>query len=58
MWRRLQDTFRLLWRRSRSSRAESQVTLDRARFWAEVRRGQQEAEANARPWNDDSERNG
>jgi hypothetical protein len=49
MWRRLHDALRRLWRRSHRGRAEGRVAHDRARFWAEVRRGEREAEANSRP---------
>lgn len=57
MWRRLHDALRRLWRRSRSgptdspteSPTERRLAHDRARFWAEVRQGEREAEANSRP---------
>jgi len=49
MWKRLQNALRRLWRRSQGGRAEGRVADDRARFWAEVRRGQREAESNSRP---------
>lgn len=49
MWRRLQHALQRLWGRSQKGRAESRMTHDRARFWAEVRQGQREAEANSRP---------
>jgi hypothetical protein len=49
MWRRLNDALRRLWRRSQRGRAESRLADDRARFWAEVRQGQREAEDNSRP---------
>jgi hypothetical protein len=49
MWSRLNDALRRLWLRSQRGRAESRLADDRARFWAEVRQGQREAEANSRP---------
>jgi len=49
MWRRLHDALRRLWRRSRRARDEGRLTEDRARFWAEVRQGEREAEDNSRP---------
>ena len=48
MWRRLHDALRRLWPWSQKDRAGSRSTHDRARFWAEVRQGQREAEANSR----------
>jgi hypothetical protein len=49
MWKRLHHALRPLWRLSQRDRAEGRVANDRARFWAEVRRGQREAEANSDP---------
>jgi hypothetical protein len=49
MWRGLHDALRRLWRRSRRGRAERLLADDRARFWAEVRQGEREAEANSDP---------
>jgi hypothetical protein len=49
MWRRLHHALRRLWRRPRTGRAESRLAHDRARFWAEVREGEREAEVNSRP---------
>lgn len=49
MWRRLHDMLRRLWCRPQRGDAESRLAHDRARFWAEVRQGQREAEANSRP---------
>ena len=49
MWKRLHRALRRLWRLSHRGRAEDRVAHDRARFWAEVRRGQREAEANSSP---------
>ena len=48
MWKRLHHALRRLWRRPREDYA-SGAANDRARFWAEVREGQREAETNARP---------
>lgn len=49
MWQRLRDALRRLWRRSRRGPDEARTARARARFWAEVREGQSEAEANSRP---------
>jgi len=49
MGRRLYDALRRLWRRSQRVHAEGRLADDRARFWAEVRKGQREAKANSRP---------
>ena len=49
MWRPLYRALRRLWRRSQRGQTESRLIQDRARFWAEVRQGQREAEANSRP---------
>jgi len=49
MWKRLRHALRRLLRRSQRSRAELQVAEARARFWAEVREGQREAEARSHP---------
>jgi hypothetical protein len=48
MWARLHHALRRLWRRSQRGETESRLTDDRARFWAEVREGQREAETNSR----------
>ena len=45
MWKRLRQALRRLWQRSQSSPDERQAAKLRARFWAEVREGQREAEA-------------
>ena len=47
MWERLRDALRRLWRRSQRGHDERRAAEARARFWAEVRRGQREAEANS-----------
>ena len=49
MWKRLHHALRRLWRLSQRGRTEDRVADERARFWAEVRRGQREAEANSGP---------
>jgi hypothetical protein len=43
------DAFGRLWRGSQRGRADHRVTRERARFWAEVRQGQREAESNSHP---------
>ena len=53
MWKRLRYALSRLWRRSQSDSGERRVAKERARFWAEVREGQREAEAHSRPRGDD-----
>lgn len=48
VWRLLQRALERLGRRSRAGDGADRVAEDRARFWAEVRQGEREAEANAR----------
>jgi chromosome condensin MukBEF MukE localization factor len=48
MWKGLRQLLARLWRRSQKSSAERRVAEERARFWAEVREGQREAEAHSR----------
>jgi hypothetical protein len=48
MWKRLHYALWRLLRRSQKSPAERRVAKARARFWAEVREGQREAEARSR----------
>jgi hypothetical protein len=54
MWKRLRHALWRAWRRSQQSPGERQSAKARARFWAEVREGQREAEARSRSWADDS----
>jgi hypothetical protein len=49
MWKRLRYALSRLWRRSQTDPGERRVAKARARFWAEVREGQREAEARLRP---------
>jgi hypothetical protein len=49
MWKRLRQTLWRLWRRSPGDPGELRTAEARARFWAEVREGQREAEARSRP---------
>jgi hypothetical protein len=49
MWKRLQYVLRRLWRWSQKSPAERRAARARARFWADLRAGQREAEARSRP---------
>lgn len=49
MWKRLRQALRRLWRQSQESPGERRAAKARARFWAEVREGQREAEAHSRP---------
>jgi len=45
MWAYLRELLLRLGRRSQKSAAELRVDRDRARFWAELREGEREAEA-------------
>jgi hypothetical protein len=49
MWKRLRLALECLWRRSQRANGELRAARARARFWAEVREGQREAEADSRP---------
>jgi len=49
MWERLRHALWRLWRRSQTGPDERQAAKARARFWAEMREGQREAEARSRP---------
>jgi len=49
MWKRLRDGLRRLWRPSQGGLDERRTAKARARFWAEVREGQREAEERLRP---------
>ena len=49
MWKRLRHALWRLWQRSQSDPDEHRAAKARARFWAEVREGQREAEARSRP---------
>ena len=49
MWKRLRHALWRLWERSKRSPDERREAQARARFWAEVREGQREAEAHSRP---------
>jgi len=48
MWRRLRRVLRRLWHGPRSSPEDDGAAQARARFWAQVREGEREAEAHAR----------
>jgi hypothetical protein len=48
MWKRLRHALWRFWRRPQTSLGERRVAEARARFWAEVREGQREAEARSR----------
>lgn len=48
MWNDLRDVLVRLWQWSRKSAAERRVAKARARFWADVREGEREAEAHSR----------
>jgi hypothetical protein len=56
MWKRLHDALRRLWRWSERGRTDRRLTRQRARFWAEVRQGQREAETSFHPSADDAAR--
>ena len=49
MWEGLRQALARLWKRSQKGRAEARAVEARARFWAELREGQREAEAHSRP---------
>jgi chromosome condensin MukBEF MukE localization factor len=49
VWKRLQPLLIDLWRRLRKGHTERRVAEARARFWAEVRQGERDAEAQLRP---------
>jgi hypothetical protein len=50
MWKRLHHALWRLWRRSQAGPDEERRAAEaRARFWAEVREGEREAEAHSRP---------
>jgi chromosome condensin MukBEF MukE localization factor len=49
MWKRLRRALRRVWRRSQRGPGECREAEARARFWAEVREGEREAEAQSRP---------
>jgi hypothetical protein len=49
MWKRLRYALRRAWRRSQRGADERRAAEARARFWAEVREGEREAEAQSRP---------
>ena len=49
MWKRLCYALSRLRRRSQRDADERRAAKARARFWAEVREGQREAEAHSRP---------
>ena len=48
MWRQLREALSRLWRRSQRGLNERRTARTRARFWAEVREGQREADARSR----------
>lgn len=49
MWKYFREVLVRLWQWSQKSAAERRVAKARARFWAGVREGEREAEANSRP---------
>ena len=49
LWKPPGGALRRLWRRSQRGPGERRAAEARARFWAEVREGQREAEAHSRP---------
>lgn len=49
MWERLRHALDRLWRRLQNGRRERRTAAARARFWAEVREGQREAESHSSP---------
>jgi hypothetical protein len=50
MWKRLHHALWRLWRGSQGGPDEARRAAEaRARFWAEVREGEREAEAHSRP---------
>ena len=49
MWKRLRRALLRLWQRSQEAPGERRTAKARARFWAEVREGQREAETQSRP---------
>ena len=49
MWTRLRHALSRFWQWSQKGPAERRVEKARARFWAEAREGQREAEARSRP---------
>jgi hypothetical protein len=48
MWNDLRDLLSRLWQWSQKSAAERRTAKARARFWADVREGEREAEAHSR----------
>jgi hypothetical protein len=49
MWEDLRHALWRLWQQSQRGPDERRATKARARFWAEVRAGEREAEAHSRP---------
>ncbi|MHC4933779.1 MAG: hypothetical protein ACYTGV_16490 [Planctomycetota bacterium] len=49
MWQPLRDMAGDVWRRCRAGVERRRMTRKRARFWEEVRAGEREAKAQARP---------
>jgi hypothetical protein len=49
MWNQLREMACRFWRRCHAGAEERRVTRMRTHFWAEVRAGEREAEARARP---------
>jgi hypothetical protein len=49
MWKRMRHELLRLWRWSQRGAGERRTARARARFWAELREGQREAEAHSRP---------
>jgi len=49
VWKGLRQQWASLWRWLRKGHDERRIAEERARFWAEVRAGEREAEAQVRP---------
>jgi hypothetical protein len=49
MWNEFREMLVRLWQWSQKSAADRRLAKARARFWAEVREGEREAEARLRP---------
>ena len=54
MWESMRDALERVWQRSQAGLTERRAASARARFWAEVREGEREAEAGSRPSSDET----
>ena len=54
MWTRLSESLHRIWLMLHRGADERRAGKARARFWAEVREGQQEADGAFRPWASDA----